>query len=102
MGAKDEVSIYREDKLLANAFGEVISFNGLPSGIYTIKYGSMVKGISLFQDQAPDLAENSRPNPGPAVGWPALGELRMIIGVAAILVINLTDVFLILRIARRG
>jgi 2,3-bisphosphoglycerate-independent phosphoglycerate mutase len=103
VGAKDDVAIYREGNLLANASGEVISFNGLPRGIYTVKFGTQAKDISLVQDQTLNLAEEERSgqNNEPAAAWPALGDLRKIIGVAAILAINLTGIFLILRIAKK-
>jgi 2,3-bisphosphoglycerate-independent phosphoglycerate mutase len=102
VGAKDEVSIYRDDKLLANASGEAITFNGLPRGIYTVKYGSLAKDISLSQDQTLYLAEKPGQKPGPTGGWPVLGDLRKILGVAAILAINLTGIFMIVRIAKKG
>ena len=56
VGAKDEVSIYRQNKLLANASGEVISFNDLPRGIYRVKFGPEAIDISLLQDQTLSLA----------------------------------------------
>ena len=104
VGAKDEVSIYRQNKLLANASGEVISFNGLPRGIYTVKFGPEAIDISLLQDQTLSLAGagKSGQNSESSAAWPALGDMRKIIGVAAILAINLAGIFLILRIVRKG
>ena len=82
-----------------------MSFNGLPRGIYTVKFGPGAIDISLLQDQTLSLAgagksgQNSEPS---AAAWLALGDMRKIIGVAAILAINLAGIFLILRIVRKG
>jgi hypothetical protein len=43
IGANDEVAVYREEKLLANASAEEIMFKGLNRGIYTIRCGLWLK-----------------------------------------------------------
>lgn len=99
LGAKGEVAVYKGEDLVANASGEEITFKGLPRGIYTIRKGSIPIQICLNGDVMLNL--NLVEKSVPSGGWQPR-DMRKIIGMALILIINLIGVAVIVRIVRKG
>jgi 2,3-bisphosphoglycerate-independent phosphoglycerate mutase len=93
--ASGEVALYRGAALLANASGDdEYMFKGLKRGLYTLAYGSQSMNVCINGDCTADLSDAS--------GKPFSANLRIILGVIIILVINMAGVALIIRILKKG
>lgn len=92
--APGEVSLYKGEKLVANASGDDdYIFKGLQRGLYTLAYGSKSLDVCINGDHVVDLSDIS--------GKPSNVDLRKILGIILILAINLTGILVIIRIMRK-
>jgi len=94
--ASGGVSLYKDGKLLASASGDDnYLFKGLQRGIYTVSCGNNSQSICMNGECSINLAASTRGNNGG-------NNIRIIIGIILIIIVNTIGIIVIWRFIRKG